>query len=521
MPLAGSKLLGTTILYVGPTTDTYSTGMCYTCKATESNSYYWEKVQTNSDIIGHNIFDIFYSMSSEAPAGAMDLSLGTLIASCDTVFPDFWIECVARKAAGSIRTLTEDEWQAEATANGSCGAFVVDEDAKSVRLPKITNMIQPGDIGVFTEAGLPNITGTATQRAVLRDTTGGFIPLISKSDGVFATQSTDYTANTLSCSLHSTLHPTPSQLIIDASMANSIYGNSTTVQPPAVGAKLYIQVFTSVVPASMAQAGEFINMLETKADKAELESYLSLSGGTITGGILSDVEATINGSDSSRSITINGGNGWGSGGSVAVYGTDHTTRAGQVILRAWDGINDKRLEMHPDGTLTWCDTDIITEAGTGLAKDANTLSLATVVTAGNAGPTANASPGYGGTFTVPYITYDAYGRVTGRTNRTITMPVAGGGANAYVTASWQSGKNWYRVWSNGRIEQGGYKAVTAGTATTISFHKAFTTTNVTVIQTPCSSGGSSGYEGNIDSLTKSNFVITSWKTAIYWYATGY
>ena len=29
-----------------------------------------------------------------------------------------------------------------------------------------------------------------------------------------------------------------------------------------------------------------------------------------------------------------------------------------------------------------------------------------------------------GTFTVPYITYDAYGRVTGRTNRTITLPAA-------------------------------------------------------------------------------------------------
>ena len=94
MPLAGSKLLGTTVLYVGPTTDTYSTGMCYTCKATESNSYYWEKVQTNSDTIGHNIFDIFYSLSSKAPAGAMDLSLGTLIASCDRVFPDFWSECL-------------------------------------------------------------------------------------------------------------------------------------------------------------------------------------------------------------------------------------------------------------------------------------------------------------------------------------------------------------------------------------------------------------------------------------------
>lgn len=63
-------------------------------------------------------------------------------------------------------------------------------------------------------------------------------------------------------------------------------------------------------------------------------------------------------------------------------------------------------------------------AGTGLTKSGTTLSLATVVTAGNAGPTANATPAFGATFTVPYITYDAYGRVTGRTNRTVKIPAA-------------------------------------------------------------------------------------------------
>lgn len=61
-------------------------------------------------------------------------------------------------------------------------------------------------------------------------------------------------------------------------------------------------------------------------------------------------------------------------------------------------------------------------AGTGIAVSGSTVSLGTVVTAGNGGPTANATLSYGGTFTVPYFTYDAYGRITGRTNRTMTMP---------------------------------------------------------------------------------------------------
>lgn len=312
--------------------------------------------------VGHNIFDIFYSMSSKAPAGAMDLSLGTLIASCDTVFPDFWSECVTRKAEGSIRTLTEEEWQAEATANGSCGAFVVDEEAKSVRLPKIMNMIQPGDVGVFTEAGLPNITGTATQRAVLRDTTGGFIPLITKSDGVFATQSTEYTANTLSGSLYSTQHPTPSQLIIDASRVNSIYGNSTTVQPPAVGAKLYIQVFTSAVPASMAQAGEFINMLE---------SYLPLSGGTMTGNVFWNSETGFGIKYVDTNVDVGWNYGERNGSGIGFRGVGYSNNPGGFCLFARDATNSTNLNGFADGRLQWGGQSVLNPIGTVIAFAGN------------------------------------------------------------------------------------------------------------------------------------------------------
>lgn len=79
------------------------------------------------------------------------------------------------------------------------------------------------------------------------------------------------------------------------------------------------------------------------------------------------------------------------------------------------------------GTFTQQDNNTTYSAGTGLSLSSNKFSLATVVTAGNAGPTANKTLTYSGTFVVPYITYDAYGRVTGRTNRTMTMPEASSG----------------------------------------------------------------------------------------------
>lgn len=52
------------------------------------------------------------------------------------------------------------------------------------------------------------------------------------------------------------------------------------------------------------------------------------------------------------------------------------------------------------------------------------IGLASPYSAGSCGPGANASPSFGGSFTVPQITRDAYGRVTGMTARTITLPAA-------------------------------------------------------------------------------------------------
>jgi hypothetical protein len=44
------------------------------------------------------------------------------------------------------------------------------------------------------------------------------------------------------------------------------------------------------------------------------------------------------------------------------------------------------------------------------------------VTAASYGPSANASPGHTGTFSVPYFTVDAQGRITAASTKTITLP---------------------------------------------------------------------------------------------------
>ena len=98
---------------------------------------------------------------------------------------------------------------------------------------------------------------------------------------------------------------------------------------------------------------------------------------------------------------------------------------------------------HADGTtaatLTTQDTNTIYSSGKGTTVNSNKtidvdtangititddkVSLATSgVTAGSYGPASNQTPAYKGTFKVPYVTVDSYGRVTGASDITVTLP---------------------------------------------------------------------------------------------------
>ena len=74
-------------------------------------------------------------------------------------------------------------------------------------------------------------------------------------------------------------------------------------------------------------------------------------------------------------------------------------------------------------------------AGTGISVSGNKVGLASVVTAGTIGGNSNSTLNFGSTFTTPYVTYDAYGRVTGGGTRTLTMPSAPSGGTASTLSS--------------------------------------------------------------------------------------
>lgn len=86
-----------------------------------------------------------------------------------------------------------------------------------------------------------------------------------------------------------------------------------------------------------------------------------------------------------------------------------------------------------------------------------------------------------------------------------------------ITSSWRSGTSWYRKWSDGTIEQGGYS-----TTNNITFPTAFSNTNYTIVQ---------GQYRNGEQASGSAYYFTGFSTtgcshgldshhSIWWYAIG-
>ena len=104
-----------------------------------------------------------------------------------------------------------------------------------------------------------------------------------------------------------------------------------------------------------------------------------------------------------------------------------------------------------EGQITSLSTTKVDTAGTGLAKSGTTLSLdESGVTAGSYGPSEDVTGSNNSTMSVPYITIDAYGRVTSIANKSYTakdttysLPLAANGTRGGVQIGYSaSGKNY-------------------------------------------------------------------------------
>lgn len=212
-----------------------------------------------ANVAGVPIGTIFPYVCKRPPNGAYLLN-GQTITNCSTLYPQFWEWINAEVSAGYIRAVADNAtFDAELSAKGNCGAFVLNAGGVTgaVRLPLIADGFIMGALsdeqGHTLAAGLPNIQGSfgAKQFTAYGEGWGA---------GAF------YAENPSGDSAGGGNSGKTTVFYLDASRSSSVYGNSTTVQPPAVRFPYCIQVYHATSPLSEQLAAQLASEMQIRAD---------------------------------------------------------------------------------------------------------------------------------------------------------------------------------------------------------------------------------------------------------------
>lgn len=206
---------------------------------------------------------------------------------------------------------TEEDWQASVSTYGVCAKYVYNSVDNTVRLPKITGLIEgtvdTNALGQLVEAGLPGINTTVTTSVAgdhyhdrgsmeiygtfnggrvneLGDTTGAFYAIQTGTGftggysgsgikfGFNASRNWTGVTNTTGAHSHN----------VTVQSTSAIYGNSNTVQPQTVKAFVYVVVATSVKEDIVVDIDNIATDLNAKANIADTADN-NLSNLTETG----------------------------------------------------------------------------------------------------------------------------------------------------------------------------------------------------------------------------------------------
>lgn len=157
---------------------------------------------------------------------------------------------------------TEEEWQESVETYGVCGKFVYNASANTVRLPKVTGLIEGtldiNTLGMLTEAGLPNMdaNGLHTHSRGTMDITGTFrsIDNINLSGAFYQTAGavgsvgggSEVPSYINNFSAARSWTGSTSQEGTHTHTMGSLLGKSNTVQPQTIKGYIYIVVATYV-----------------------------------------------------------------------------------------------------------------------------------------------------------------------------------------------------------------------------------------------------------------------------------
>lgn len=163
--------------------------------------------------------------------------------------------------------------------------------------------------------------------------------------------------------------------------------------------------------ADISHYGTCDTVASTAAKTVSLSNYSLVTGSRIV------VKFTVTNTAANPTLNVNN-----TGAKPIVY-------RGSAISAGYLAAN-RVYEFVYDGT-NWnlmgdLDTNNTYTANTGIKLSGNTFQHTNSVTAGTASGDASKTLSFGGTFTIPSVTYDAQGHITGKGTTTMTMPAVPG-----------------------------------------------------------------------------------------------
>lgn len=186
-------------------------------------------VHPNSGVTAGTYNKVTVNAQGHVTAGSnvsvVSVPVGAVIAYAANSDPDGYLLC---NGAAVSRTTYANLYKKIGTTYGSGNG------STTFNLPNLTDKFVQGSgtAGTVKSAGLPNITATIKNDDVI----GIFA-------GINVTASGSFSVSGSKCNRNATAIDArwPNRMDFDASRSSSIYGNSSTVQPPALTMRYYIK----------------------------------------------------------------------------------------------------------------------------------------------------------------------------------------------------------------------------------------------------------------------------------------
>lgn len=227
--------------------------------------------------VKRNIGELVYSSVPLVDAG-LHLADGSYITrGAYADFYDYIVSLVGQSSAVTTGT--------GHSSTSDYGKYIYDSTNSRVYLPDLRNMFiegANGDLGTYVAPGLPNITGAMTATSDFP-----YIPATGYTGtGCIETFDNAYTSfSQISGGSETRTY----KFTIDASKSSSIYGNSSTVQPPAIKQYIYIVVANSVKTDYIVDIDNVMTDINAISSVDTYTGTIATYGGTVTARLINHV----------------------------------------------------------------------------------------------------------------------------------------------------------------------------------------------------------------------------------------